>query len=627
MKKILLVLCLLFAVKGFSQGITVNTTTYTVDQLIKDVLIDTPCAQVSNIVGVTGTNYGDVNGIGYFTNTNPNFPIAKGVILSTGNVNLAPGPNLTTQGVGGNGWPGDPDLAAIILAATGNAMNPKNASYIEFDFKPLTDTISFNFLFASEEYGTYQCSFSDAFAFILTNTVTGVQSNLAVIPGTNVPVSVVTIRDALYNAACASVNPTFFAAYYGAGGLNPNLAAINFNGQTVLMNAMSPVTPNVLYHIKLVVADRNDTNMDSAVFIEAGSFNVGSADLGFDLVGGAALCPEKTKVLSIVGGEDLVYVWTLNGVAIPGATGPTYEVTAPGTYGVIASYPGTTCQLTDQIVVEYLPPFSGTQATNLTVCDNGTPLQSYNLTLNNAAALNVDPNLYDINYFATEAAMNAGFPTIPTVQLTNYQSPGNGETIYIKIEDIASGTGCTFVRTFTLNKSAVVLGQPANLSACELPVGSGTATFDLTTQESIILDGAGPVGYTITYHTNAADGATGANPIPTPSVYTGPSGTIYVHVVNTAGDGCFANTSFTVTVHPQPVVAPVADVSACGSYVLPALTVGGYFTGTGGTGTPLAAGATLTTTQTVYVYAQSGTTPNCTDEKSFVVTINAIPVV
>ena len=53
-----------------------------------------------------------------------------------------------------------------------------NATYIQFDFVPLANTIGFNFVFASEEYGTFQCQYTDAFAFLLTNNDTGVTSNL-----------------------------------------------------------------------------------------------------------------------------------------------------------------------------------------------------------------------------------------------------------------------------------------------------------------------------------------------------------------------------------------------------------------------------------------------------------------
>ena len=68
-----------------------------------------------------------------------------------------------------------------------------------------------------------------------------------------------------------------------------------------------------------------------------------------------------------------------------------------------------------------------------------------------------------------------------------------------------------------------------------------------------------------------------------------------------------------------------ADVTACDGYVLPALTVGNYFSTTGGVG-PIPVGTNITSTQTIFVYAETGTTPNCTDENSFTVTINTTPV-
>ncbi|RYZ47855.1 MAG: adhesin, partial [Sphingobacteriales bacterium] len=127
-------------------------TTYTPEQLIQDILIGGDCAVASNITTSTGTDFSSVNGIGYFEKNGSSFQFEEGIILSTGDVNLAPGPNLTTQGAGGfpAEWPGDTDLEAIILAATGEAMNSNNASIIEFDFVPITPQISFDFIFASE---------------------------------------------------------------------------------------------------------------------------------------------------------------------------------------------------------------------------------------------------------------------------------------------------------------------------------------------------------------------------------------------------------------------------------------------------------------------------------------------
>ena len=273
MKRSLLLFALLFAVAGFSQTITVDTNTYTIPQLVNTVLINSPCDSANNVTWKTGTNFGSSNGIGFFRNTNPNFPIAAGVILSTGNVANAPGPNNNDVDLedGNSAWLGDSDLEAT-LAAAGIPMSSTNATVLEFDFTPISPNFSFDFLFASEEYGNFQCEFSDAFAFLLTNTATGVTTNLAVVPGTNLPISVLTIRDFLYNSGCPSVNNEFFGAYNG--GISAPASPTSYNGQTKLMNASAVLTPNTLYHIKLVIADRDDYRSDSAIFIAVSSVRI-----------------------------------------------------------------------------------------------------------------------------------------------------------------------------------------------------------------------------------------------------------------------------------------------------------------------------------------------------------------
>ena len=65
----------------------------------------------------------------------------------------------------------------------------------------------------------------------------------------------------------------FFGAF-NYGEIAP-FVPINFNGQTTLMSASSPIIANNPYHIKMVIADRQDTAYDSAVFIQAGSFSSG----------------------------------------------------------------------------------------------------------------------------------------------------------------------------------------------------------------------------------------------------------------------------------------------------------------------------------------------------------------
>ena len=242
---------MLFSCNLIAQAITVNTTTYTVPQLVQNVLFGSnsggPSAcvgAISNITWVTGSgasdgsSFGSSNGIGFFQNTNPNFPLTSGVILSTGNALNARGPNTTIQSNGT--WPGDIDLFNYIdgLGIDPTLTDYNNATILEFDFTPLATTMSFDFLFASEEYGDYQCDYSDSFAFFLTNLTAGTPaSNLALVPNTNTPISVVTIRDENYftgiGANCGSSNETYFGNFNDSSPAVAAAAATNFNGETI----------------------------------------------------------------------------------------------------------------------------------------------------------------------------------------------------------------------------------------------------------------------------------------------------------------------------------------------------------------------------------------------------------
>ena len=86
---------------------------------------------------------------------------------------------------------------------------------------------------------------------------------------------------------------------------------------------------------------------------------------------------------------------------------------------------------------------------------------------------------------------------------------------------------------------------------------------------------------------------------------------------------CATGTTMQITIHPTPVVNPIDAVDACDSYTLPVLSVGNYFAQPNGVA-PIT-NLTLTSSQLVYVYAQSNTTPNCTDQESFQVDITPSP--
>lgn len=461
MRKIILAYCFVFSfIFTNAQNINVNTSQYTVPQLVEDVLFGlqstTGTGIISNITWSTGSNFGSTNGIGYFTNTNTYLPLESGLLLCSGSAASSGGPNNSTLSSGN--WPGDAQLFNYIEALNIDpGLNSFNdATIIEFDFIPLINSMSFDFIFASEEYGTYQCTFSDAFAFFVNDVTAGTPvQNIALVPNTNIPISVVTIRNSNFNAACPSANSQYFGNYFLLPeGVNPNLSPTNFNGQTVLMTASSNVTPNHTYHMKLVVADRNDNALDSAVFIERGSFFMGQELRGaygsvyenfkdFTIQNGGAICTGETRriTLGTVPITGATYEWFKDNVLITDANSYFYDVNEPGEYRVRMKF-ANDAQFSDTSIVESFPSLNINEPEDLY---NSSLV--FNLNNNNSIILNgQDPLDFEINYFTTLLDAQNFINNIANP--TTYAG-FDGEQIFVRIDDVISSL-CTEIKSFGL---------------------------------------------------------------------------------------------------------------------------------------------------------------------------------
>lgn len=443
---------------GIEFNLCINTTTgisthtnYSAQQLVQDVLTDSPCMIISNVTSGGGTT--TQQSLGYFNKNNSTFPLNEGIILSTGSASASEGPNSYIQTNSSStlpptNWGGDADLSAIMPTVPGVENNSfHNATTLEFDFVPMIDHISFDYLFASEEYGEYQCDFADAFAFILTDMVTGVKTNLAVVPNSNAPVSVVTIRNSQYNTSCASQNVAFFGEYYEASNL---LAPVNFNGITVPMTAKSTVIPGRQYHIKLVIADRRDELYDSAVFIDGGSFNVGSIDEGYAQLtssNGAVLCDGSSTVLSINGPAPLNYSWWKDGEIIVGETGMSITTNEPGTYTVRMAIPGNSgCFVEHSITLHSATSATAPELADIWVYEpDSDNLAPFNLAAQATAITSMTgyANMI-VTFHATLADAQAGTAAL----LSPYTNTANPQTIYVRVQN--PGNGCWVVSTFDI---------------------------------------------------------------------------------------------------------------------------------------------------------------------------------
>ncbi|MEX0637041.1 MAG: choice-of-anchor L domain-containing protein, partial [Ferruginibacter sp.] len=483
----------------------------------------------------------------------------------------------------------------------------------------------------SNEYGTYQCGFADVFAFLLTNITTGVTTNVAVIPGTTIPVSVLTIRDNAYNAGCPSVNPQFF------GQFNQTLPAvdtpINMRGQTVVFNASAVVIPNNQYSIKLTIGDYQDTAFDSAVFIEGGSFNVGSASVGgtgqyegfgdLTVANGAALCPGLCQTIRAGSSPiaNATYQWSKDGVVIPGETTFELQVCEAGEYcATVLIGGGTTCQQTDCATVEVLPIPNIQTGDDLYSCNT-----TWNLTQNSSFIINGLSG--EVTYHLTlQDALDVA-NQIPNLVALAY--PGtDGQIIYVAVQ--VDGEPCIYTSTFQIFEldSTITPLTTVIPALCDVNA-DGFEVFDFSIATTNALNGLAPTEYTVTYHTSLADATNNIGAI-NPTNFNGSNNQIiYIRVEQNCDPTNFATTQITLLLTTIPVPDDPLDVASCDCYTLPPLTVGNYFGGTNGSGTSYNAGDIICGTGAIplFVFAETNTTPNnCTSENSFTITFIQTPV-
>ncbi len=263
-----IVFLVLISITPIAKAQLIVNNTLTPAQLVQTVLLGS---------GVTASNItynGAPVAIGSFNGVPSNIGLAAGVIMSSGDIANAVGPNNQSGASAGNGLPGDPDLDQIMSPSLSY-----DASVLEFDFIPTSDTVKFRYVFGSEEYMEYvslpPCNvnpgINDGFGFFISGPgITGPFSNnsknIALIPGTTLPVTMCNLN--LNN------NGTYYfdnGDGYGSG-TAPDGQTVQYDGFTVPLTAISNVQCGVTYHIKIAIADGGDGILDSGVFLEAGSF-------------------------------------------------------------------------------------------------------------------------------------------------------------------------------------------------------------------------------------------------------------------------------------------------------------------------------------------------------------------
>lgn len=261
-----------FAVEIPADGINAISN-FTPEELVEDIFVKGVCKNIFNI-----ESEGRPESIGFFEDGAAVIGLEEGIILATGSIDNAEGPNNDAGKSGRFNLPSnDPDLKK--LAGVDTIMD---VAALEFDFTPLDSIVTFRYVFASEEYCEYVGNvFNDVFGFFVSGP--GIRGEF-----TDNAINVALIPESQDFVTINSVNHLQNANYFisnvlekdaTACGLTPNNTElrqqIQYDGFTKVLTAKLNLIPCETYHLKLVVADVGDDSWDSAVFLEAESFNLG----------------------------------------------------------------------------------------------------------------------------------------------------------------------------------------------------------------------------------------------------------------------------------------------------------------------------------------------------------------
>lgn len=509
-------------------------------QLILDDLINNSCIIVAGEKG-SGNPVSGENSYASFTSGGSNFPFKKGIVLSTSPSKNAAGPFMSENSFGQKDikWKGDSDLNR----ALGNGSSTQ-ATVLEFDFVALTNSLSFNYIFASNEYvGGFPCFYSDSFAFLIKKAGSDeVYKNLALVPNTNLPVSATNIHPKIYsvdNAGCEAKNEIYFKGY------NNYSSPINYGGQTVVMNASTEIVPGETYHLKLVIADDKTGNYNSAIFIESGSFEP-KVDLGKNriLFDNNPVCFGESIVLNTQLDAAYSFKWFKDGNLIPGENSSSFTASATGNYAVNVKIPNSLCSIDGEIKIE-IPDDVLSANTSLIQCDdNADGFVVYNLRkVDNIVKRNVAEILNQGYYESMSDAISKTNAILAPEKYTNKTA---NQILFARIEN---KYGCYKIAEVKLQISNETINDIPSITSCDLDDNQdGLREFNLSLDVTPKVTDGLPNDLTVDYYLNLEDAFAEKNIIPNIFVNTTPfTQIIFARFVN--GPSCYGIKPITLIIH------------------------------------------------------------------------------
>jgi len=265
-------LFVLLSLSGFSQVEVSNSQS--VSYLVQEVF-QGQGVSVTNITfnGLSADSISDQ--VGAFSSNGGYLEIENGIVMSTGGV-IGADFNGDTVIVGvqttmqvSNSMGGDADLMQI------SNQEVNDQAIIEFDIVPEFGFLLYDYQFGSEEYPEFVNSFNDAFGMFISGPgLSGAFSspvefpdgsvNMAIVPGSEVAVSIDNVNNGNFNCPGPAPGPCMNCDYYID---NCEIADEAMDGITVPLTAAAAVQAGETYHIKMAIGDALDSAWDSAIFL------------------------------------------------------------------------------------------------------------------------------------------------------------------------------------------------------------------------------------------------------------------------------------------------------------------------------------------------------------------------
>ncbi len=482
--------------------------------------------------------------------------------------------------------PYDSNALACSGISTTNAPGTGNSCSYSAAF---TETYTVNNARAGQIYVIMITNFSGRKGFVRITQTTGP------IPSVCCPFGNFTYLSTLYCQNGANPSP-IFVSNATAGTFSALPVGLSINPNTGLINLADSTPGTYIIHNAVSANGLCPSDDDSwTITITAPPANTGIA------YSSSTFCKSDS---------------TLQTVTQTGTTGGTYTVvpaTGLNLNTATGAFTPSTSTIGSYVISYNLPPSGGcpgaTTSANITI--EAVPIATFNYNSTAYCQTGSNPVITYTGggvagtFSSTPAGLsldtNTGAINLATSSLGNY----------------------TITNTITAIGTCGIISAAFNIAVTSSPLASfsySSLTFckNGTNPTPSLLPGASAGAFTSTtgLDINATTGEINLS-ASTAGLYT---------VTNTiiAANGCSSDTKTTqVEILANPVIVQPLPVSVCNSYLLPALTVGNYYSQSGGLGAPLDITIPITVSQTVYVYAQNA---NCSSEKSFIVTINTAPL-